>query len=108
MEEQILITPWNIFDRVHYKDDSTTQYEFTEYKERNSNVTGLTEYNMSNQDLYIPLMISDSFLQVKCSIVRADNYINLEKKVDDEISEERKVSTLCWQNPSNKYAVKKY
>jgi len=35
MEEQIKNTPWNVFDRVHWKDDSTTQYEFVYYKERN-------------------------------------------------------------------------
>ena len=64
-EIQIPVTPWNIFDKSYYKDESTTQYEYAEYKERNVNVTNLTEYNMINQDLDIPLLLCDSFLQVK-------------------------------------------
>lgn len=68
-EIQVPITPWNIFDKSYYKDESTTQYEYAEYKERNVSVTNLTEYNMINQDLDIPLLLCDSFLQVKCRIL---------------------------------------
>ncbi len=59
MEEQVKSRDWNVFDRVKYRDESTTQYEFVEYKERNVQVTNLNEYNMINQDLDVPLMIPD-------------------------------------------------
>ena len=72
-EIQIENTPWQIFDKPHFVDNSTTQYEYVEYKERNVNVTGISEYNLINQDLDVPLMIPDSFIQVKCVIKRADN-----------------------------------
>jgi hypothetical protein len=71
MEEQVKSRDWNVFDRVKYRDESTTQYEFVEYKERNVQVTNLNEYNMINQDLDVPLMIPDSFLHVQCQIQNA-------------------------------------
>ncbi len=71
MEEQVKSADWNVFDRVQYRDESTTQYEFVEYKERNVQVTNLNEYNMINQDLDVPLMIPDSFLHVQCQIQNA-------------------------------------
>ena len=72
-EVQISPVAWSIFDKQYYKDESTTQWEYVEYKERNVSVSGLTEYNIINQDLDVPLLMADSFLQVKCKIVRNDN-----------------------------------
>ncbi len=71
MEEEVKSKDWNVFDCVKYRDESTTQYEFVEYKERNVQVTNLNEYNMINQDLDVPLMIPDSFLHVQCQLQNA-------------------------------------
>ena len=75
-EIQIQQTPWNVFDRVMYKDDSTTKYEYAQYQERNITVTGLNTYNLITQDLDLPLFLSDSFIEVECSIKTLANVAN--------------------------------
>lgn len=78
-EIQVSPVAWSIFDKQYFKDESTTQYEYAQYKERNVNVINLTEYNMINQDLDIPLLVCDSFLQVKCRILNSatnTGYVN--------------------------------
>ena len=77
MEVQIEATPWTIFDRIYYKDDSTIEYEYSEYKERVAFITPNSVYNLINQDLDLPLMISDSFIHVQCQIVNASNGANI-------------------------------
>ena len=75
-EIQIQQTPWNVFDRVMYKDDSTTKYEYAQYQERNITVTGLNTYNLITQDLDLPLFLSDSFIEVECYIKTLANVAN--------------------------------
>lgn len=72
MEQQVTDTPWSVFDRVIYKDESTTQYEYVQYQERNVNVSGLNEYNLVTQDLDVPLLMSDAFVQVRLSATGAN------------------------------------
>jgi len=70
-EVQIQQTPWNVFDKIIYKDDSTTKYEYAEYPERNITVTNRDDYFLITQDLDLPLLLSDSFIHVTCNITNS-------------------------------------
>lgn len=58
---------WDVF-APSLRDDSVSQYEYSEYREKNVNVEGLTTYELINQDLDLFLLPSESYIQVKCTI----------------------------------------
>lgn len=64
---EIVNSHWDAFT-APLMDKSTTEYEYAEYREKNVNVAGLTQYELINQDLDLFLLPSESYIQVKCTI----------------------------------------
>ncbi len=73
IDTQVKDTPWNVFppDKYYYKDDSTESYEFAKYNERNNNIIGLTEYQLTISDLDLPVLMSDAFIHARVQICTA-------------------------------------
>lgn len=58
---------WDVF-MPPIMDESTTEYEYVEYREKRVNVTDLTDYEFINQDLDLFLLPSESYIQIKANI----------------------------------------
>ena len=66
---------WNIFS-APVEDDSTTEFEFTEYRESNINVQTLDKYEFFTRDLDAWLLPHKSYLLVKGKLLKenGDNF----------------------------------
>ncbi len=66
--QQIQETPFSIFNKTYYKDESAVSYEYVKYTERNNNIIGITDYVLQSADLDLPLMMPDGFIEAEVSI----------------------------------------
>jgi hypothetical protein len=72
METTKVISPhWNVFSSP-IEDDSTTEFEYTEYRETNINVQTLDKYEFYTRDLDQWLLPHKSYLLVKGKLLKED------------------------------------